>query len=280
MTRVTLFETDILDSGEDFHFSRLVLSNRKPKSLHVQDYHEVFWIHNGKARLHLDGETKILTEGDLVFLPPDCPHGLQGVGVESHVVNLVLRRARVDDLIARHPMIKDWLDPTLGTPRFAHRDIRALSQLSHRAVALERAPRSLLYLEAFLLPLVAELTRERMELPTTAPDWLCTALVACEDPSVFKDGAAGLVAQCGKAHAHVSRTMQTHLGQTPSDYMNDLRMSYAARMLKGTPDPLAEIASEIGLHNMSHFHRLFRSRFRMTPRQYRTKHQKGVVQPV
>ena len=148
------------------------------------------------------------------------------------------------------------------------------------AKALEAAPRELLYLEAFLLPLIAELTLEHSSVTDTAPDWLTQALQAAEHPDVFRDGAAGFVAQCGKAHAHVARVMQAHLGQTPSDFINGKRMDYAARQLKGTPDSLSEIAQDVGIANMSHFHRLFRARFDMTPRQYRVKHQKGVIQPV
>lgn len=158
--------------------------------------------------------------------------------------------------------------------------MRHLSRLSAAAKALDATPRTALYLEAFLLPLIAELASEARDQSVAMPVWLNEAMIAAEKPEVFRDGASGLVAQCGKAHAHVARTMQASLGMTPSDFVNGLRMDYAARQLRGTPDSLSEIAEEIGIQNMSHFHRLFRTRFGMTPRQYRVKHQKGVAQPI
>jgi len=275
-----LRQSDILAKGEQFHFSRTVLTRKRPKTLHDQDYYELFWLHNGRARLITETGHMTLSEGDLVFLSPGFPHALQGIGDESHIINIILRRKRIKDLVERFPEAAHYFSGPKTPPVRVHRDIRHLSRLSTSAKALEAAPRTALYLEAFLLPLVAELALEAREESKALPDWLSTALLRAEDPDVFREGAAGLVALCGKAHAHVARTMQARLDQTPSEYINALRMDYAARQLKGTPDTLAEIADEIGIHNMSHFHRLFRARFGMTPRQYRVKHQKGVVQPV
>ncbi|WP_396022192.1 helix-turn-helix domain-containing protein [Celeribacter litoreus] len=248
--------------------------------MHDQDYYEIFWLHNGRARLVLDGTRLTLSEGDLIFLSPELPHALQGLGEESHIVNIIIRRKRIIELLERHPEMAHFFPAQSTAPVHFHRDIRQMSRLSSMAKVLEAAPRTTLHLEAFLLPLIAELTLETRSQFEAIPTWLSEALIQAEDPNVFRYGAAGLVAQCGKAHAHVARTMQACLGQTPSDYINALRMDYAARKLTGTPDSLTEISSEIGIQNMSHFHRLFRSRYGMTPRQYRVKHQKGVVQPV
>ncbi|GAA3866831.1 AraC family transcriptional regulator [Celeribacter arenosi] len=275
-----LNQKDILASGEDFHFSRSVLSNRRPKALHSQDYFELFWLHNGRARFVTEEGRETLNEGDIVFVSPGVAHGLQGVGEESHLVNIIIRRRRIKDMWERYPQTTRFFREAGTAPVRVHRDSRHLARLSSSAIALEGAPRSQLYLDAFLLPLMAELCGELREAPAAAPTWLVTAMAAAQDPNVFREGAAGLVAQCGKAHAHVARTMRAHFDQTPSDFVNALRMDYAARQLAGTPDPLSEIADEIGIQNMSHFHRLFRARFGMTPRQYRVKHQKGVIQPV
>lgn len=276
----TLRQKDILAKGEAFHFCRSVLSRARPKALHAQDFYEIFWIHNGKATLTTQSGRTALSEGDIVFVAPGFAHALHGNGAESHIMNVVLRRKLVKDIAARHPALEAVFPAPESAPVRARRALRQLTRLSAAAKALEAAPRELLYLEAFLLPLIAELTLEHSSVTDTAPDWLTQALQAAEHPDVFRDGAAGFVAQCGKAHAHVARVMQAHLGQTPSDFINGKRMDYAARQLKGTPDSLSEIAQDVGIANMSHFHRLFRARFDMTPRQYRVKHQKGVIQPV
>lgn len=279
MDTILLTQHDILAEDDAYHFSRSVLSPLRPRALHTQDYFEVFWLHNGRARLIMSGARQNIFEGDLLFIPAGLPHALQGVGEAGHLVNVAFPESAAMSIMERHPETATYLNPKSGVPVRIHRDMRELSRVSNAAIALENAPRTALSLEAFLLPLLSELVANHRVLPPTTPPWLVDALLAAEDPEVFRKGASGLVEQCGKAHAHVSRMMQQHLGQTPSDYINALRMDYAARQLKGTPDQLTEIAEEVGIQNMSHFHRLFRARFGMTPRKYRVKHQKGVVQP-
>jgi AraC family cel operon transcriptional repressor len=56
-------------------------------------------------------------------------------------------------------------------------------------------------------------------------------------------------------------------------------MAHAARRLASSTDPLPEIAQEVGLENLSHFHRLFREAFGTTPAAWRRLHQREVVQP-
>ena len=106
------------------------------------------------------------------------------------------------------------------------------------------------------------------------------AVAAAKAPAVFRLGAAGLVALTGQTHPHVSRVMKRYMGQSPSAFVNDLRITHATRQLTGTSDSLAEIAAEIGITNLSHFHKLFRAHSRLTPHQYRRKYQRDVVQPI
>ena len=74
--------------------------------------------------------------------------------------------------------------------------------------------------------------------------------------------------------------MRKHLGQTPSDYINAIRMRHAARALTTDSAPISEIAAYCGIPNMSHFHKLFRAAHGATPLQYRQQQfQRQVVQP-
>ena len=102
---------------------------------------------------------------------------------------------------------------------------------------------------------------------------------AAQDPAVFRQGAAGFVRLTGRAHPHVSRTARRYLGQSPSEFINALRMDFAARRLSGTEDPLPEIAADCGIPNLSHFHKLFRAHHGETPHQFRKRFQRNLVQP-
>lgn len=280
MDVLTLTTADVLAPDDAFLLSRAELDTRRPPRLHVQDFHEMLWVQNGVVRLHsLDGRHD-LREGDLLFIGPDQPHGLQGRGAAALVVSIAIRTGVIKALRHRHEELAGaafWTDAT--APARTHRDIRQLSALNQAALVLEQSPRSKLHVEAFLLPLVTGLDRRPDGMTGGAPDWLVAACTAAQTPQVFRQGAAGFVAATGRAHPHVSRSMRKFMGQTPSEYINAQRMAYAARQLAGTADSLAEIAEGCGLPNLSHFHKLFLAAHNETPQRYRNARQRDLIQP-
>jgi AraC family cel operon transcriptional repressor len=273
----TLHHRDILLDRAQIHLTRATLTSERPKALHDHDFYEVFWVQNGTVRHHLPDRVETLAEGAVVFLKPGDAHGLQGRGEHALVVSLCVHPATVEHIGERHPSLRGNLFWSATGPALHQRDIRQLATLNHAAVQLERSLCDRLAAEAFLLPLCAELTADSF--PGDAPAWLTSACAAAKNPEVFREGSAGLVALTGKAHPHVSRTMRKYMGQTPSDYVNDIRMRYAARALTTDAEPVSQIAADCGIPNMSHFHKLFRATHGATPLQYRQKFQRHVVQP-
>ena len=280
MTTLTLKAADILAPGEALLMTRAALATRRPKALHGHDFYELLWVQNGTLRHHLPTGREDLREGSVLFIRPADRHGLQARGEDTLVVSISFAAAAIEEMGARHEALRGrffWSDAP--TPEVVSRDMRQMADLNRAALLVERGSRSPLQAEAFLLPLCVQLLDGRAPTPTEAPAWLKAACDAALDPKVFRDGAAGLARVAGRAHPHVSRTMRRFMGQSPSDYVNQQRMAYAARKLIGTEDSLAEIAAECGIPNLSHFHKLFRAQFGTTPQKYRKAHQTDVLQP-
>jgi len=250
MTRITLRHRDILRGSAAVHITRAQLTPARPKSLHGHDFFELFWVQNGQVRHHVPSGIATLTEGSIGFIRPTDTHGLQGRGDDALIVSLTLDPNLIYALSLRHEDLRGqffWADG----PQIRQLDLQAMLALNQAALTLEQGPRDALATEAFLLPLFASLTRPAV---TDAPDWLRDAVTKAKSPKVFRQGAAGLVALTGQTHPHVSRTMKAMMGISPSAFVNDLRMAHAARALSGTSDSLTDIAADIGIPNLSHFH--------------------------
>jgi AraC family transcriptional regulator, dual regulator of chb operon len=276
MTEITLFYREILKGGGAAHITRAQVAPTRPKALHSQDFFELFWVQNGHVRHHLPSGIETLSEGGLVFMRAGDTHALQGRGSDALVVSLTLHPSLMDALGKRHAIIQGkffWAD----APVTLQLDTKALIRLNQTAMTLENSALDRFSVEAFLLPLFSELLTP--DTPVDAPEWLLRAMAAASDPAVFREGAAGFVAQTGQTHAHVSRTMKRVTGISPSDFINEKRMIYAVRQLTGTSETLQDIAADCGLPNLSHFHKLFRSTYKLTPHAYRRKFQRHVVQP-
>lgn len=279
MSVIQLHHKEILHGGAMAQVSRVLLSNKRPKALHAHDFYELVWVQNGTVIHHTKADKTTLSEGALLFVQPHHAHALQGKGQAAMVVSMTLHPDLIDRLGRDHAALSGhgfWA--ATDRPVVRHKDSLQLAALNRAALAFEQAAPDLLHTTAFLLPLCTDLV-DVSNLPAAAPDWLRRACLATLQPAVFRDGAAGLVAQTGKAHAHVTRTLKQHTGETPASYVNAIRMRHAARALVGSADPLSEIATEIGIPNLSHFHKQFRSFHGQSPAQFRMARQRHVAQP-
>jgi len=69
--------------------------------------------------------------------------------------------------------------------------------------------------------------------------------------------------------AAFSRYFKRATGRAPSDFLNDLRIEYASRLLRETTRTVADIAADTGYSTLTNFNRRFRERVGMTPSVYR-----------
>lgn len=65
------------------------------------------------------------------------------------------------------------------------------------------------------------------------------------------------------------RLFKAHTGKSPSDYIRELRMTSAARMLLTSDRQIAEIGYQVGFSDANYFSRTFRQVFGVSPHQYR-----------
>ena len=74
-----------------------------------------------------------------------------------------------------------------------------------------------------------------------------------------------------------SRLFKQHSGRSPMDYIIDIRLGIAARMLVDTSTSISEICYACGFNNLSNFNRSFKSRRGYTPRDFRALFTKNRV---
>lgn len=60
-------------------------------------------------------------------------------------------------------------------------------------------------------------------------------------------------------------------GQTITEYTNQTRLTYACKQIEFSNLSLESIAESVGFRNYSYFYRLFRARYGMSPKQYRSR---------
>jgi AraC-like DNA-binding protein len=74
------------------------------------------------------------------------------------------------------------------------------------------------------------------------------------------------------AETAFSRFFKAKTGITFVDYLNDIRIGHASRMLIDTTDPIAQVAAECGFTSITNFNRIFKKRKGIVPKDFREKH--------
>ncbi len=81
----------------------------------------------------------------------------------------------------------------------------------------------------------------------------------------------------GMSPVAFSRFFRQRTNRTLSDYIVDIRLGYAARMLVDTSKNISEICYECGFNNLSNFNRTFKAKRHYTPRDFRAMFKKNKV---
>lgn len=79
-----------------------------------------------------------------------------------------------------------------------------------------------------------------------------------------------LASLVGMAPSAFSRFFRQRTGRTVVDYIIDVRLGNAARMLVDTAQNISEICYACGFNNLSNFNRIFKAKRGYTPRDFRT----------
>ncbi len=82
---------------------------------------------------------------------------------------------------------------------------------------------------------------------------------------------AELAKSMGLSQRTLIRRFKTELDQTPSTYLQNIRVEAAKRLLENTVMPLPEVIEQIGYSDVSSFSKLFKQRTGLTPAGYRKR---------
>ena len=85
---------------------------------------------------------------------------------------------------------------------------------------------------------------------------------------------AEVASLAGMSPSAFSRFFKLHTGRNLSDYIIDLRLGYASRLLVDSTHSIAEIGYSCGFNNLSNFNRVFKKKKGCSPSEFRENYHK------
>lgn len=281
------FEKLIPPTGSSIRcFDRSILE--KPAGWHYHPEVEICFTERGSGTRFVGDHIGNYGDGDLVLLGANLPH---------HWASDEFRGQKYD----RHPAIVVQFDPVhFGAPFFnlpemietvnlldrARRGLLVTGETRRRAAGvvggmLKQSPAERLLTLLKLLNLFAN-SAELIPLaspgfaPTFRPRLQNRLNRVCKhihdhlaDPELNQGDLAKLA---GMHPSAFSRFFKNGTQRTVTDYVNELRIGLASRLLLETELSILEICLRSGYENASNFNRRFREHRGMTPREFRAAH--------
>jgi AraC family cel operon transcriptional repressor len=274
--------------GRDFHAALISLKAGRDgdQALHRHDFWEMMYLLEGKSKHWINGHSSILDSGQLLLIRPDDCHRVQAApGEQLHFINVAFLTSAWREFCAVADLekaLQDWAasaDPPATLIPTRRRESCAVVFRDILRAHLERPTRlDLFRFWGAAIPLLMMQPRHNGGSGASPPPaWLSRARNAMLEAENLKTGVPGLVALSGVSPAHLARSFQAHYGETPTAFVNELRIKRAALLLRTTTRDIIDIAHECGFNNLSNFYRQFLRRCGETPRRYRIDAWSGVV---
>ena len=80
-----------------------------------------------------------------------------------------------------------------------------------------------------------------------------------------------LAADTGVSRAQLHRKMKEITGVSPSDFIRNIRLEEAARLIRENKTNLSQVAYAVGFTNQSHFSTIFKRQYGMPPSEYASR---------
>ena len=255
---------------------RYIISSTERLVCHYHDYYEVFLIADGRVYHTVNGERTLLEKGDLVFIRPNDTHVLSYYKEESFsMANLAFTSKICDSLFS-------YLDGGCSTEllkssplppgvRLSGKETEGLiyTLQSINTASYTDSSEKILKMKSVLFDVFARYFSKYSVRENGFSAWFEYLCEELKKPSVFRETRPDMCAICGKSKEHISRVFRRNLGVTPSEYLCEIRLNYAANLLKNTNLSILEVSLESGFDNLSWFYRKFNEKFVISPRGFR-----------
>lgn len=286
-----LGKSPLHSSHDPLSFDSLNLSVKKnsrfnPVPEHIHSYVELNYVYSGTCPQSIDLKPVVLKKHQVLLIDSDCPHSIDALGENDVMISILISK----EFLREHLFSQLSKDSILS-----HFFIQAMTEKTNHDHYLlfhsENNRRIPLFFQEFFCEFFdpsinsADILNHLFYL-------IMAELVNVYENDLAKDKTPASVGQVAPIIRYMERNFRTctleslseifHLSpnyittllkkHTKTGYIQliqNLKLDYAARLLKNTRLSVAEIAGEAGYENVSFFYKKFTARFGCSPKDYR-----------
>lgn len=250
--------------------------------LHTHNYVEIMYMCSGKTVHHVEGRPPLtLRKGELLFLNQQASHSVERAGEEDVGVNFIvlpqffdyaLNLIGTDNVLGR--FVLSGLKQSGGEMSCLHFRVAEAPTVQNLVENLvwslvHPQPNGRRINQATMGLLLLQLLNYTGDLEEASGNGAVLAALREIEENYRTADLTHLAAELHVSLPYLSAAVHRTTGRTFKDLLLEKRLSKAAQLLRETRLTTQDIILAVGYENTSYFYRVFRSRYGVTPRDYR-----------
>lgn len=236
---------------------------------HAHDYYEWIIIAKGSCVHDINGTVYHMQQDEMVLLRPNEYHTVLGQSDDVCVIALSVQKEEFEQTLCLYdPQMRLYglslTTPVLFTCPAVYTKLQALFG-DVRVLQSDHDHRLLL---SFLIHAYMRTVPQR---EGSVPLWLTDVLKQMEMPEHVREGLPALIRLSNYSQSRLSKLMHQYMHTSLHDYVLNLRLAAAHKDLILTEKALEEIGEGVGYASFSHFQKIFKQKYGITPAELRKK---------
>ena len=250
--------------------------------LHWHQEMEIIYIKKGHGTVSVDLSSFVVKEGDIILLAPGQLHGISQYKTNRleyenilFDITMLLSKSNDSSLEFFAPLQRsNILSKNIYTPKDPAYPAIARC-LDHADEICKTFPHAYqLMIKSCLYALFYEIFASQKTMPVSKVPFaslekLKIILKYVETHFQEKITIEQIASYCDYSPSHFMKYFKNAMGMSFIAYLNDYRLTMAARLLLASDSTILSISQEVGFENLSHFNRSFKKKFLQTPSAYR-----------
>lgn len=279
-----IYSESLIDRESELHYVwHKSINNITQK--HTHDFYELFLITDGSVKHIFNGQSEIISAGTLVFIRPTDIHAYVSIKDDQcSLMNIAFPKSTLESLISYlgegfqfDSLLESTFPPSIIVSEMERQLlIQKISEfdLLHRSNSKEKKTKlRILLFEIF----TNYFNKQSLFQRGKGNYWLHSLRNEMIKKDNFVEGFSAMLRITGKSKEHISREFKKEFKVTPTTFINDLRLNYAANLLTNSDESIIFVSMEVGFENLSHFYHLFKKKFGVSPLKFRKINMKIVI---
>lgn len=249
--------------GRKNYIFQFVKGRKLTDIYHSHDFYELILTTRGSGVQLINERKETNTENEIIILRPSDRHCFISQSEDIEIVSLSVKKEEFEKFAnAYDPLLLKHINGDISPVRISSQPESVLSGYSIEAQIMTEYDCKLL-LSFFLNAYISKSSFLKTE--TEMPPMLLSAIEEMKKTENLKRGIDAFKELSHYSQSHLSRLIKSFFLMSLKQYINELRLQSAYSSIVLTNTPIEEIAEDIGFSSFSHFNKIFKERFSVTP---------------